>query len=110
MEANRVNIGELDTLVTFYSVERGIGDQGQKTTQRTQHCRLYAKLEPLTDEYVSDDNLEARTSLSVTTYKVAGMNIRWQLEINGVDYEIKSIDPISRWSPLCVITAATIEK
>ena len=107
---NRVNIGELDTLVTFYSVERTIGDQGQKTVRRTQHCRLFAKLEPLTDEYVSDDNLEARTGMTVTTYKVPGMNTRMELEIGGVPYEIKGIDPIDRMSPFCIITASTIEK
>lgn len=110
MEAHRINIGEMDTLVTLVEVTQTIGAQGQKQRTETDYATVYAYLEPLTDEMVSDDNLEARTSLAVTIYKVPRLSTRWLLRIDGVSYEIRSIDPISRWSTLCTLTAYTIEK
>lgn len=110
MDENRINIGEFDTQVALYSVTQSRGTQGQKTITRTLNGTVWAKVETLTDEFVSDDNLEARTTVSVSTYKIQGLNTRWELEINGVPYEIRGIDPISRWSPLCVITAETIQR
>ena len=110
MEAHRINIGELDTQVTLVEVTQTIGVQGQKQRTETDYATVYAYLEPLTDEMVSDDNLEARTSVAVTIYKVPRLTTRWLLRIGGVPYEIRSIDPISRWSTLCTLTAYTIEK
>lgn len=110
MEEHRINIGELDTLITLVEVTQTIGTQGQKQRTESDYAEVFAYIEPLTDEMVSDDNLEARTSLSVTIYKVPRLNTRWLLRIDGVPYEIRSIDPISRWSTLCTLTAYTIEK
>lgn len=110
MEEHRINIGELDTLVTLVEVTQTRGAQGQKKRTETDYATVYAYLEPLTDEMVSDDNFEARTSVAVTIYKVPRLTTRWLLRIGGVPYEIRSIDPISRWSTLCTLTAYTIEK
>lgn len=110
MEANRVNIGLMDTKITVVQVTIGRGAQGQKQRTESVYGDVMAYLEPLTDEMVSDDNLEARTGMSVTIYKIPALTVRWQLVIGNVPYEIRSIDPISRWSPLCTLTAYTIEK
>lgn len=110
MEANRVNIGLMDTKITVVQVMIGRGAQGQKQRTESVYGDVMAYLEPLTDEMVSDDNLEARTGMSVTIYKIPNLTVRWQLVIGNVPYEIRSIDPISRWSPLCTLTAYTIEK
>lgn len=110
MEANRVNIGLMDTKITVVQVTIGRGAQGQKQRTESVYGDVMAYLEPLTDEMVSDDNLEARTGMSVTIYKIPNLTVRWQLVIGSVPYEIRSIDPISRWSPLCTLTAYTIEK
>ncbi len=109
MDSN-VNIGELDTLVTLISVTPSIGSQGQKTVARATYGQVYAKVEPTTDEYISDDNLEARTGASVTIYKVEGLSTRWEVVIDSVSYAIRGIDPISRLSPFCVLSVQTIEK
>ena len=110
MEVNRVNIGLMDTKITVVQVTIGRGTQGQKQRTESVYGDVMAYLEPLTDEMVSDDNLEARTGMSVTIYKIPALTVRWQLVIGSVLYEIRSIDPISRWSPLCTLTAYTIEK
>lgn len=110
MESNRVNIGLMDTKITVVRVTIGRGNQGQKQRQENVYGDVMAYLEPLTDEMVADDNLEARTGMSVTIYKIPDLTVRWRLVIRDVPYEIRSIDPISRWSPLCTLTAYTIEK
>ena len=110
MEANHINIGQLDTKITVVQITLRRGSQGQKQRTQSVYGDVMAFLEPLTDEMVSDDNLEARTGMSVTIYKIPALTVRWQLVIGGVPYEIRSIDPISRWSPLCTLTAYTIEK
>lgn len=107
---NRINIGDLDTKIELVASYQTIGDQGQRVIQTSSFGEVWAHVEPLTDEMVGDDNLEARTGVSVTVYKVAHLTTRWQLRIAGIPYEIRSIDPISRWSPFCILTATTIEK
>ncbi len=110
MEANRINIGELDTMITVVAITQTIGAQGQKKRTTSTYGQVWAKLEPLTDETVSDDNLEAVTSMQVTIYKIPSLTTRWQLVIDNVSYEIRSIDPISRWSPFCTLSINTIEQ
>lgn len=104
MEENRINIGELDTLVSVYSVERTLGLRGQKTLTRTLVATVYAKLDRMVDETVEDDNLEEQETIDVSLYKITGLNTRWQIQISGLFFDIVSIDPISRWSNLCTLT------
>lgn len=109
MENSKINPGEFDTQVTVMSVAQTIGDQGQKTVTATSFGVVWAKVDPLTDEMVSDDNYESITSIQVTMHKIPSLTTRWQLVIGGVTYEIRSIDPIERWSPYFILTARTIE-
>lgn len=110
MEENRINIGGLDTMVTVVAVAQTIGNEGQKQITTSTFGKVWAHLDPLDDEAVSDDNLEATTSVAVTIYKIKNLTTRWQLIIEGVTYRIRSIDPISRWSPFCTLTASTVER
>ena len=110
MQNNRVNPGELDTKITVQAVSQTRGDQGQKSRSFVTYGEVWAKVEPLTDESVSDDNYEAVTSVSVTLYKIPALTTRWRLVIGGVPYEIASIDPISRYSAFNILTARTIQK
>ena len=110
MENSKINPGEFDTQVTVMSVTQTIGGEGQKTITSTQYGVVWAKVEPITDEMVADDNYESATSIQVTMHKIASLTTRWQLVIDGVTYEIRSVDPIERWSPYCILTARTIEQ
>ena len=110
MENSKINPGEFDTKVNVVSVTQSLGPQGQKRRTVESCGDVWALVEPLTDEMVADDNFESATSVRVTMYKIAGLTTRWQLVIAGVTYEIRSIDPIERWSPYFVLTARTIEQ
>lgn len=101
---NRFNIGEMDTLVSLQSCEIGRGDKGQKTYSFTEHGKVWAKIERNINESVSNYNLEQGESLLATVYKVKGMTTRWRVVIAGIPYSIISIDPISRFSPLCTLS------
>jgi head-tail adaptor len=110
MQNERYNPGELDTRITVLSVTQTRGDQGQKTKAPSVYGDVFAKVTPSTDDFVSDDNYEALTTVSVLIYKIPALQTQWRLRIDGVEYEITGIDPISRWSPFCVLTARTISK
>ena len=110
MENNRVNPGELDTLITVQSVTQTIGERGQKKTTVTKYADVYAKLDRMITEAVDDDNLESGETVDVTMYKIPTLTTRWRLVISGVPYEITAIDPISRYSAFNVITAKTIQQ
>lgn len=102
-----VNIGELDTLITVLATYQERGPEGQKRIRTGEYGKVYAKVERASDEFVTDGNLESQTSVSVTIYKIPGLTLRWKLVIDGATYEIRSIDPISRLSNFCIITAQT---
>lgn len=110
MENGRYNPGELDTRITVLSVAQTRGTEGQKTKAQQTYGDVFAKVTPVTDDFVSDGNYEALTTVSVLLYKIPTMTTRWRLLIGGVVYEITAIDPISRWSPFCSVTARTIQK
>jgi hypothetical protein len=44
-----------------------------------------------------------------TVYKVPDLNTRWRVIANGQTFEIRSIDPISRVSPLCQLTLNSLD-
>lgn len=109
MTNDRVNIGELDTLVTVYSVTISSNERGAKTYTPSFHSRVYAKIEQTVDESVNNTNLESVYSATATVYKIAGLTTRWQIEIRGVKYSIEAVNPISRISPFCELSIRRIE-
>ena len=54
-------------------------------------------------------NLEEGEFIQLTIYKVPQLTTRWQVKIEGVSYEITAIDPISRLSPLCILTIHALD-
>ena len=108
MENGRYNPGELDSRITVLSVTQSRGTQGQKKTTRETYGEVYAKVTPVTDDFVTDDNYEGLTTVTVLMYKIPAMTTRWELVIDGIKHSIIAIDPISRWSPFCNVTARTI--
>lgn len=109
MLRNNINIGELDTLVTVQSCTISKGDVGQKQYAFADHSKVWAKIERDIEEGVENLNLESARSLSATIYKIQGLSSRWRIIVHGVPYNIVSIDPISRYSPLCVVGLTAID-
>lgn len=106
---NKFNIGELDTEIKIIEMVQTVGSQGQKTW-RAVHCEhAFAKVERDVVESVGDSNFEAENSLVVTCYKDPRLTTRWRVEIEGKVYEIRSIDTISRTSPVCTLTLRSID-
>lgn len=105
---NKVNIGELDTLVMVQSCVITRGDQGQKTMTFTDYRQVWAKVSELVDESVAYDNQEQGQEIRLTLYKIEGLRTSWRVIVNGVTYEVVAIDPISRYSPLNHLTLRTI--
>ena len=106
---NRNNIGELDTLVTLYAPTQGRGAEGEKYSTYVEFSQVYAKVDRDVTDQLSFDNYDGRDNVSMTIYKVNGMNTRWQVGISGKRYEILSIDTVSRVSPLCVVSIQSID-
>jgi head-tail adaptor len=107
---NRINIGELDTRISVlrYTETRGAESELKKTW--VEHSAPYAKVERETSEQISMGNLEERQVLTVTMYKILELTTRWRIAVAGQPYEISDIDPISRISPLCVLTVHAIDR
>lgn len=106
---NEINIGELDTLVTVQECVVTIGAQGNKKTEHLEHSKVWAKIERDINEMVGNGNLEESNTLEVTCYKIPGLTVRWRMIVEGVEYEITAIDPISRMSPLNILTLNAID-
>lgn len=106
---NRINIGEMDTLVQLYSVTMGKGNQGQLSKVLTLHSSVFAKVERDLGESVVDYNLEQGDTVRLTVYKVPALTTRWEVRLDGRMYGISSIDHIARTSPLCVLTLHTMD-
>lgn len=105
---NKINIGELDTLVTIQSVTQTRGSQAEVIETFTDIAKVYAKVDRRVSESVNDDNLESGRRIALTIYKIHNLSTRWRVIIGGVPYEILSIDDISRISPLCTLTLGSI--
>ena len=106
---NRINIGELDTLVTLYAPQASIGSEGEKQSTYAAHSDVYAKVDREVTDQLDFDNYDGRENVSLTIYKVRGMTTRWQVGISGKRYEILSVDSVSRVSPLCVLSIQSID-
>ena len=101
---NRINIGELDTLVTVRSCTITTGSQGEKEFSFSDFRDVYAKVDLNVSEFITNTNLEEGQYIQLTIHKIPELTTRWQVIVRGVTYEITGIDPVSRVSPLCVLT------
>ena len=106
---NRINIGELDTLVTLLAPAATLGSEGEKKSTYSSYSSVFAKVDRDTTDSLAYDNYDGRDNVSLTIYKVKAMNTRWQVVIDGKTYEILSIDQVSRVSPLCVLSLQSID-
>lgn len=106
---NKINIGELDTLVSVFSCEIIRGEKGQATPVFTKHSDVFAKVDRDVSEMVADGNYEEGQYIRLSIYKIGGLTTRWRIVIAGTPYAITAIDPVSRVSPLCVLTIKSIE-
>lgn len=106
---NNINIGELDTLVSVQKCELQRGAQGNKKMVYSDHSRVWAKVERNINEMVSNSNLEEDNAIELTIYKIPGLDRNWRIVVEGLPYAITAIDPISRVSPLQVLTLRGID-
>ena len=106
---NRINIGELDTLVMLRSCEITYGSQGAKKYTFRDYAEVYAKVDRNVSESVTNTNLEQGVDITLTIYKVAALTTRWRVVLDGKAYEITGIDPISRVSPLYHLNLSIVE-
>ena len=106
---NKINIGELDTLVTMQKCVISQGAQGNKRLEYSDHSRVWAKVERNINQMVSNANLEEDNSIELTCYKIAELDRNWRVIIDGVPYEITAIDPVGRISPLNILTLRGID-
>jgi hypothetical protein len=106
---NKFNIGQMDTLVTLYAPQVSLGTEGEKKSTYTVHSSVYAKVDSEVSDQLDFDNYDGRDNVSLTIYKVRGMNTAWQVEISGKRYEVLSIDSISRVSPVCVVSLQSVD-
>lgn len=105
----RVNIGDLDTLVTIQLREQTVGSQGQRSWTVTESHEVFASVSRNISESVGSDNLEQVNGVSLTLYKFPGLTTRSLVLIDGKPYEVTAIDPISRASLLCTLTLTAID-
>lgn len=106
---NKINIGELDTLITLFAPAAGIGSEGEKFSTYTEHSQVFARIERNIADQLAFDNYDGRDIAAISIYKISTMNTRWQVEISGRRYEVLSIDPVSRVSPFCVVSLQSID-
>lgn len=106
---NSINIGQLDTLVTIQKCITVQGAQGNKKAQYSDYARVWAKVERNINEMVSNANLEESNVIELTCYKIPELTVRWRVVVDGVPYDITAIDPISRVSPLNILTLEGID-
>ena len=101
-------IGEFDEMVTIRERIIAKGDQGQKTYTWRVHSRVWAKVVRRCSEMVDNGNLEDGRSLEVHIYKIPGLDTRWQVVVDGRPYEIRTVDMVSRISPIWVLSLLAI--
>lgn len=106
---NRINLGELDTLVLLRSCVITYGAQGAKKYVFQDYERVYAKVDRSVSESVTNTNLEEGQEITLTIYKVAALTTRWRVVVESRTYEITAIDPISRFSPVCHLTLHAVD-
>lgn len=106
---SRFNLGELETLVTVNRCTQSTGSQGEKEFTYSFFRDVYAKVERNVSDMVANTNLEEGDYVQLTIHKIPELTTRWQIVLDGVDYEITGIDPVSRISPVCVLSLHSIK-
>ena len=106
---NKINFGELDTLVLLRSCVITYGTQGAKKYTFQDYGQAYAKVDRNVAEAVTNTNLEEGQEITLTIYKVQDLTTRWRVVVEGRTYEISGIDPVSRISPLCHLTLHAVD-
>jgi hypothetical protein len=105
---NKIHFGQLDTLVTVMRCTQATGSQGEKQFIFSRYGDVYAKVERDVSETISNTNLEEGDYVQLSVYKIPELTTRWQVILHGRSYEITGIDPVSRVSPLCVLSIHAI--
>jgi hypothetical protein len=105
---NKINFGQLDTLVTVRSCQITTGAEGQKKFIFSDFRDVYAKVDLNVSEVISNTNLEEGEYIQLTIHKIPELSTRWQIVLKGRNYEITGIDPVSRVSPFCILTIHAI--
>lgn len=105
---NKINFGQLDTLVTVMRCTQTTGTQGEKQFIFTNYGDVYAKVERDVSETIVNTNLEEGDYVQLTIYKIRDLTTRWQIILHGRKYEITGIDPVSRISPMCILSIHAI--
>lgn len=108
--SNGRDIGMMDHLVTVQACTIGVNRQGAKSYSFRDHSKVFAKVEGSDDESVNAGNLAQNRALSVTLYKVAGLDTSWRLIIDGQPYAIESINDESRTSALYTLRVTSINE
>lgn len=104
-----INIGELDTLVTMERCIITRGLQGDKRLEYVCYSRVWAKVVRNINEMVANSNLEESNTIELTCYKIPCLDRNWRVIVDGTPYAITGIDPISRVSPLNILTLQGID-
>lgn len=102
-------IGDFDEMVTLRERVIATGDQGQKTYAWRDRSRVWAKVVRRASEMIDNGNLEDGNSLEIHIYKTPGLDTRWRVVVDGKPYEVRSVDMISRISPVCVLSLFAID-
>lgn len=108
--ATWTDIGAMDTLVTIQRAILNTGARGQKDFTFEDFARVYAGINANTDEAINNENLEQGENITLTIYKIPQLTTRWRVLIMGKPYEIISINPISRTSPVCELGLSAIDR
>lgn len=106
---NQINIGTLDTLVTILSCETSRNREGAKVFTFPSFRDVYANVDRHADEQVNTGNLEQGEYITLTIYKIPELTTRWRVRVEGQTFEITGIDPISRVSPLCILSLHALD-
>ena len=106
---NRINIGELDTLVTLLSPTPALGTEGEKYATFSPFRDVFARVDRNVSDDLAFDNYDGRDNVGLTIYKVPQLTTRWRISFQNKTYQILSIDEISRVSPLCVLNLQSID-
>lgn len=106
---NSINIGSLDTKVVMLECVIARNSEGSKYFTFTEHSEVWANVDRSVSEQVSVGNLEEGQYINLTIYKIAGLTTRWRVEVESRIYEITAIDPVSRVSPLCILSLHAID-
>ena len=102
---NRINLGELDTLVLLRSCVITYGAQGAKKYVFQDYERVYAKVDRSVSESVTNTNLEEGQEITLTIYKVAALTTRWRVVVESRPYELTASEQSAR---LCDVGHLTL--